>query len=164
MPGARVPHSRRWPASGRWLCVSFADFDLQRDVLPGLLAQRAAPAVAGAPGGGADILENYDSLRVLNFERNGNIIYTYKDDKGSVFFGLYDCQTRQNEHLYTFETDLQVISCSINSERTLLAVSLVQTTKEGRRNELQPGNEIILFSVHWEIKIYWTVKSNFTYF
>ncbi|XP_064145972.1 gamma-secretase-activating protein isoform X2 [Loxodonta africana] len=141
-----------------------ADFDLQRDVLPGLLAQRAAPAVAGAPGGGADILENYDSLRVLNFERNGNIIYTYKDDKGSVFFGLYDCQTRQNEHLYTFETDLQVISCSINSERTLLAVSLVQTTKEGRRNELQPGSKCLtlLVEIHPinNVKVLKAVDSN----
>uniref|UniRef100_G3SKK1 Gamma-secretase activating protein n=1 Tax=Gorilla gorilla gorilla TaxID=9595 RepID=G3SKK1_GORGO len=44
------------------------------------------------------VLENdYESLRVLNVERNGNIIYTYKDDKGNVVFGLYDCQTRQNE-------------------------------------------------------------------
>uniref|UniRef100_A0A8C4MGH2 Gamma-secretase activating protein n=1 Tax=Equus asinus asinus TaxID=83772 RepID=A0A8C4MGH2_EQUAS len=91
------------------------------------------------------ILENnYESLRVLNVERNGNIIYTYKDDKGNVFFGLFDCHTRQNEHLYTFEKDLQVVSCSVNRERTLLAASLVQSTKEGRRNELQPGNEMIL--------------------
>ncbi|KAG8508433.1 Gamma-secretase-activating protein, partial [Galemys pyrenaicus] len=42
------------------------------------------------------------------------------DNKGNVFFGLYDRQTRQNEHLYTFEKDCQVVSCSVNSERTLL--------------------------------------------
>ncbi|KAM9216577.1 gamma-secretase-activating protein isoform 1-T1 [Dugong dugon] len=124
-----------------------ADFDLQKDVLPGLLAKGAVPAVAGARGGGVGILENYDSLRVLNIERNGNIIYTYKDDKGNVFFGLYDCQTRQNEHLYTFETDFQVVSCSVNSERTLLAVSLVQATKEGRRNEHQPESKCLTLLV-----------------
>uniref|UniRef100_A0A3Q2HY48 Gamma-secretase activating protein n=1 Tax=Equus caballus TaxID=9796 RepID=A0A3Q2HY48_HORSE len=119
-----------------------ADFDLRKDVLPGL---RAA---AGARGGGAGILENnYESLRVLNVERNGNIIYTYKDDKGNVFFGLFDCHTRQNEHLYTFEKDLQVVSCSVNRERTLLAASLVQSTKEGRRNELQPGSKCLTLLV-----------------
>ncbi|XP_032944604.1 gamma-secretase-activating protein isoform X2 [Rhinolophus ferrumequinum] len=90
---------------------------------------------------------NYESLRVLNVERNGNIIYTYKDNKGNVFFGLYDCQIRQNEHLYTFEKDLQVVSGSVNSERTLLAASLVQSTKEGRKNELQPGSKCLTLLV-----------------
>lgn len=37
-----------------------------------------------------------------------------------------------------------------------LAASLVQAAKEGRRNELQPGNEITVFSTYWEMKIYWT--------
>ncbi|XP_037018128.2 gamma-secretase-activating protein isoform X1 [Artibeus jamaicensis] len=120
------------------------DFDLRKDALPWLRAQRAARTGAGAPGGCAGVLENnYESLQVLNVERNGNIIYTYKDDKGNVFFGLYDCQTRQNEHLYTFEKDLEVVSCSVNSERTLLAASLVQSTKEGRKNELQPGSKCL---------------------
>ncbi|KAF6301713.1 gamma-secretase activating protein [Rhinolophus ferrumequinum] len=125
-----------------------ADFDLRKDVLPWLRAQRAASAGAGARGGGAGIFENnYESLRVLNVERNGNIIYTYKDNKGNVFFGLYDCQIRQNEHLYTFEKDLQVVSGSVNSERTLLAASLVQSTKEGRKNELQPGSKCLTLLV-----------------
>uniref|UniRef100_A0A8C8ZVA6 Gamma-secretase activating protein n=1 Tax=Prolemur simus TaxID=1328070 RepID=A0A8C8ZVA6_PROSS len=128
-----------------------ADFDLGKDVLPRLRAQRALSEAAGARGCGAgagDVLENnYESLRVLNVERNGNIIYTYKGDKGNIFFGLYDCQTRQNEHLYTFEKDLQVVSCSVNSERTLLAASLVQSTKEGRRNELQPGSKCLTLLV-----------------
>ncbi|XP_025234524.1 gamma-secretase-activating protein isoform X2 [Theropithecus gelada] len=125
-----------------------ADFDLGKDVLPWLRAQRAASEASGAGSGGADVLENdYESLRVLNVERNGNIIYTYKDDKGNVIFGLYDCQTRQNELLYTFEKDLQVFSCSVNSERTLLAASLVQSTKEGKRNELQPGSKCLTLLV-----------------
>ncbi|XP_054548481.1 gamma-secretase-activating protein isoform X2 [Talpa occidentalis] len=113
------------------------DFDLCKDVLPWLQARRAAQE----PGGGcAGVLEkNYESLHIVNVERNGNIIYTYKENKGNVFFGLYDCQTRQNEYLYTFEKDCQVVSCSVNNERTLLAASLVQSTKEGRWNELQPG-------------------------
>ncbi|XP_030788442.1 gamma-secretase-activating protein isoform X1 [Rhinopithecus roxellana] len=125
-----------------------ADFDLGKDVLPWLRAQRAASEASGAGSGGADVLENdYESLHVLNVERNGNIIYTYKDDKGNVIFGLYDCQTRQNELLYIFEKDLQVFSCSVNSERTLLAASLVQSTKEGKRNELQPGSKCLTLLV-----------------
>eukprot|EP00074_Homo_sapiens_P091170 XP_016867832.1 gamma-secretase-activating protein isoform X2 [Homo sapiens] len=125
-----------------------ADFDLGKDVLPWLRAQRAVSEASGAGSGGADVLENdYESLHVLNVERNGNIIYTYKDDKGNVVFGLYDCQTRQNELLYTFEKDLQVFSCSVNSERTLLAASLVQSTKEGKRNELQPGSKCLTLLV-----------------
>uniref|UniRef100_A0A8C8W785 Gamma-secretase activating protein n=1 Tax=Peromyscus maniculatus bairdii TaxID=230844 RepID=A0A8C8W785_PERMB len=88
-----------------------------------------------------------ESLRVLNIERNGNIIYTYKDNKGNAVFGLYDCQTRQNEHLYTFEKDMQAVSCSVNSERTLLAASFIQYTKEGVRNELQPGSKCLTLLV-----------------
>ncbi|XP_062955510.1 gamma-secretase-activating protein isoform X2 [Cynocephalus volans] len=107
-----------------------ADFDLRKDVLPWLRAQQAVSAATGAAGGGgADVLENnYESLHVLNVERNGNIIYTYK-------------------HLYAFEKDLQVVSCSVNSERTLLAASLVQSTKEGRKNELQPGSKCLTLLV-----------------
>ncbi|XP_029418219.1 gamma-secretase-activating protein isoform X5 [Nannospalax galili] len=115
-------------------------FDLQVDVLRWLRA--------GTEGRGEGVLEpNYESLHVLNVERNGNIIYTYKDDKGNVIFGLHDCRTRQNEHLYTFEKDLQAVSCSVNSERTLLAASLVQYTKEGVRNELQPGSKCLTLLV-----------------
>uniref|UniRef100_A0A8C6EWC1 Gamma-secretase activating protein n=1 Tax=Marmota marmota marmota TaxID=9994 RepID=A0A8C6EWC1_MARMA len=90
---------------------------------------------------------NYESLRVLNVERNGNIIYNYKDDERNIVFGLYDCQTRKNQHLYTFEKDLQVVSCSVNREKTLLAASLVKSTEEGRRNELQPGSKCLTLLV-----------------
>ncbi|XP_049498798.1 gamma-secretase-activating protein isoform X8 [Panthera uncia] len=125
-----------------------SDFDLRKDVLPWLRAQRVASAAAGARGGGPGVLENnYESLHILNVERNGNVIYTYKDNKGNVFFGLYDSQTRQNEHLYTFEKDLHVVSCSVNSDRTLLAASLVHSTKEGRKNELQPGSKCLTLLV-----------------
>nr|XP_025146845.1 gamma-secretase-activating protein isoform X4 [Bubalus bubalis] len=125
-----------------------ADFDLEKDVLPWLRVQLAASAAAGARGGGPGVLENnYECLRVLNVERNRNIIYTYKDNKGNVFFGLYDYQTKQNEHLYTFEKDLQVVSCSVNKEKTLLATSLVQAAKEGRSNELQPGSKCLTLLV-----------------
>ncbi|PNI21962.1 GSAP isoform 8 [Pan troglodytes] len=59
-----------------------ADFDLGKDVLPWLRAQRAVSEASGAGSGGAGVLENdYESLHVLNVERNGNIIYTYKKSR-----------------------------------------------------------------------------------
>jgi len=78
---------------------------------------------------------------------NKYLVNFFKDDKGNVVFGLYDCRTRQNEHLYTFEKDLHVVSCSVNSERTLLAASLVHFTKERRKNELQPGSKCLTLLV-----------------
>ncbi|XP_076788250.1 gamma-secretase-activating protein isoform X5 [Arvicanthis niloticus] len=119
-------------------------FNVLADVLPSLLAQ----AETVDEGEGAGVLETtYGSLHVLNIERNGNIIYTYKDNKGNAVFGLYDCQTKQNKHLYTFEKDMQAVSCSVNSERTLLAASFIQYTKEGVRNELQTGSKCLTLLV-----------------
>ncbi|KFP54987.1 Gamma-secretase-activating protein, partial [Cathartes aura] len=54
----------------------------------------------------------------------------------NTHIGLYDLQTKQNEHLYMFERDLRIISCSVNNERTLLAVSFRQYTEEDRVSRL----------------------------
>ncbi|NXW67771.1 GSAP protein, partial [Hirundo rustica] len=54
----------------------------------------------------------------------------------NTHIGLYDLQTKQNEHLYMFEKNLHVISCSINNEKTLLAVSFCQYTEEERASQL----------------------------
>ncbi|NXB78584.1 GSAP protein, partial [Donacobius atricapilla] len=54
----------------------------------------------------------------------------------NTHIGLYDLQTKQNEHLYVFEKNLHIISCSINNERTLLAVSFCQYTEEERASQL----------------------------
>lgn len=116
-------------------------FDVLADVLPSLLVQ-AATADEGDEGAETTL----GSLRVLNIERNGDIIYTYKDNKGNAVFGIFDCQTRENEHLYTFEKDMQAVSCSVNSERTVLAASFIQYT-EGVRSELQPGSKCLTLLV-----------------
>ncbi|KAM8821391.1 gamma-secretase-activating protein [Eudromia elegans] len=105
-----------------------ADFELRRDVAPWL----AARGWAASP----DTSENSSALHVVNIERNGKIIYTWKGNQRSTHIGLYDRQTKQNEHLYMFERDLHVISCSVNSERTLLAVSFQQYTEEERVSQL----------------------------
>ncbi|NXN08511.1 GSAP protein, partial [Indicator maculatus] len=54
----------------------------------------------------------------------------------NTHIGLYDLHTKQNEHLYMFERDLHIISCSVNNERTLLAVSFRQYTEEERVSQL----------------------------
>nr|XP_047924377.1 gamma-secretase-activating protein isoform X5 [Anser cygnoides] len=80
--------------------------------------------------------ENSSALYVVNVERNGKIIYTWKGNQRDTHIGLYDLQTKENEHLYMFERDLRIISCSVNSERTLLAVSFRQYTEEERVSQL----------------------------
>ncbi|NXU54669.1 GSAP protein, partial [Turnix velox] len=76
------------------------------------------------------------ALYVVNVERNGKIIYTWKGNERNTHIGLYDLQTKQNEHLYMFERDLHIISCSVNNERTLLAVSFCQYKEEERVSQL----------------------------
>ncbi|OXB72402.1 UNVERIFIED_CONTAM: hypothetical protein H355_010256 [Colinus virginianus] len=103
-----------------------AEFDLQRDVVPWLAAR----------GWALDTSENSSALYIVNVERNGKIIYTWKGNQRNTHIGLYDLQTKENEHLYMFEKDLRIISCSVNSERTLLAVSFRQYTEEERVTQL----------------------------
>nr|XP_028602419.1 gamma-secretase-activating protein isoform X1 [Podarcis muralis] len=111
-----------------------AHFDPQRDVGPWLSEQAALLGDADA-----DILgNNLETLRTVNVERNGNIIYTWKGNQAHTCIGLYEPSSQKNQHLYTFEKDLHMISCSVNSEKTLLAVSFLQSTTEERTNLLFP--------------------------
>ncbi|XP_061875434.1 gamma-secretase-activating protein isoform X1 [Colius striatus] len=104
------------------------EFDLQKDVGPWLAARGWAAALGTS--------ENLSSLYIVNIERNGKVIYTWKGNQRNTHIGLYDLQTKQNEHLYMFERDLHIISCSVNNERTLLAVSFRQYTEEERVSRL----------------------------
>ncbi|XP_006137588.2 gamma-secretase-activating protein isoform X2 [Pelodiscus sinensis] len=121
-----------------------AEFDLQSDVVPWLLAQGPAAAL--------DTFEkSAATLYTVNVERNGKIIYTWKGSGRNTCIGLYDPLNKHNEHLYTFEKDLHIISCSINNEKTLLAVSFLQSTKEERVNHLlQPVSKCLalLIEIH----------------
>uniref|UniRef100_A0A8C4VQS0 Uncharacterized protein n=1 Tax=Gopherus evgoodei TaxID=1825980 RepID=A0A8C4VQS0_9SAUR len=89
-----------------------------------------------------NVYVNLDKLIVISFNFQGS---------GSTYIGLYDPLNKQNEHLYTFEKDLHIISCSINNEKTLLAVSFLQSTKEERVNQLlQPVSKCLtlLIEIH----------------
>uniref|UniRef100_A0A8C6ZWF4 Uncharacterized protein n=1 Tax=Nothoprocta perdicaria TaxID=30464 RepID=A0A8C6ZWF4_NOTPE len=80
----------------------------------------------------SDTSENSSALYVVNVERNGKIIYTWKVSKPQNLI-----KTRQEYSLtYTTSIDLHIISCSVNSERTLLAVSFRQYTEEERVSRL----------------------------
>uniref|UniRef100_A0A8C8VJ50 Gamma-secretase activating protein n=1 Tax=Pelusios castaneus TaxID=367368 RepID=A0A8C8VJ50_9SAUR len=121
-----------------------AEFEPQSDVVPWLLSQTPAAAL--------DTFEKSSTtLYIVNVERNGKIIYTWKGSGGNTCIGLYDPLNKENEHLYTFEKDLHIISCSINNEKTLLAVSFLQSTKEERVNHLlQPVSKCLtlLIEIH----------------
>ncbi|XP_051661022.1 gamma-secretase-activating protein isoform X3 [Manacus candei] len=104
------------------------EFELRRDVVPWLAAQGWAAAL--------DTSENSSALYIVNVERNGKIIYTWKGSQRNTHIGLYDLQSKQNEHLYTFEKDLHIISCSVNNERTLLAVSFHHYTEDETASQL----------------------------
>ncbi|XP_029471565.1 gamma-secretase-activating protein isoform X2 [Rhinatrema bivittatum] len=99
-----------------------AAFDLRRDVLPWL-----------RPPEGNDVFEKIsETLHIINVERSRTVLYTWKV-------------------LYTFEKDLQIISCSINHERTLLAVSYFQSAKgEGVNEPLRPVSRCLtlLIEIH----------------
>uniref|UniRef100_A0A663LSA0 Uncharacterized protein n=1 Tax=Athene cunicularia TaxID=194338 RepID=A0A663LSA0_ATHCN len=64
------------------------------------------------------------------------ICFHPQGNQRNTHIGSYDLQTKQNEHLYMFERDLHIISCSVNNERTLLAVSFRQYTEEERVSQL----------------------------
>ncbi|KAJ7329554.1 hypothetical protein JRQ81_015728 [Phrynocephalus forsythii] len=128
-----------------------AQFDPQRDVAPWL--SESAAGGGGAPGDArADTSGNdLKTLQTINVERNGNIVYTWKGTQGHTYIGLYDPSSQENQCIYTFEKDLHVLSCSVNNEKTLLAISFLQSAKEERINLLfQPVSKCLtlLIEIH----------------
>ncbi|MED6244237.1 hypothetical protein ATANTOWER_000460 [Ataeniobius toweri] len=71
--------------------------------------------------------------RILNTERDGSVLYSWKGATGTTRIGKYDPYTKQNKLLYTFDKQVCVSSCSLNKEETLLAVSLAQNTSAQQR-------------------------------
>ncbi|KAM9313242.1 gamma-secretase-activating protein [Gastrophryne carolinensis] len=90
-----------------------ATFNLHRDVMPWLLAQ-------GAPD---NVVRSSRTLKIVNVEQNGNVLYTWKGLEGVTSIGLYDPLAKQNELLYSIDRDVGIISCSVNNDKTLLALS-----------------------------------------
>ncbi|XP_058045991.1 gamma-secretase-activating protein isoform X2 [Ahaetulla prasina] len=131
------------------LCKLSARFDPSRDVGP-WLAERAAAAAAEREGN-ADAWGNHsETPHIINVERNGNVLYTWKGPQEYTNVGLYDDDNKKNQHLYTFEKDLRVISCSINHDKTLLAISFLQTSQEEKKFLFQtvPKCLTLLIEIH----------------
>ncbi|XP_027128268.1 gamma-secretase-activating protein [Larimichthys crocea] len=97
-------------------------FDLHRDVACDLLRKEASVCRVQEYSGAVD-------TRILNIERDGGILFSWKGATGTTRIGKYDPNTKQNKLLYTFDKQVCVSSCSLNKEETLLAVSLAQNTR-----------------------------------
>ncbi|XP_037098454.1 gamma-secretase-activating protein isoform X2 [Syngnathus acus] len=96
-------------------------FDLRRDVEADIRRKEATVCRVKDYSGAVEIL-------ILNTERDGCILYSWKGSTGTTRVGKYDSSTKQNKLLYTFDKQVYVSSCSLNKEETLLAVSLAQNT------------------------------------
>ncbi|KAG7455825.1 hypothetical protein MATL_G00245190 [Megalops atlanticus] len=120
-----------------------ATFDLQKDVIPHILRKDDSARGVKDPCS----LSEAD-VRVINVEKDGGVLYSWKGPAGSTRIGKYDPGTKQNKVLYTFDKEVFVSSCSLNKEETLLAVSLSQKSK--REDRLVPVSKCktLLIEIH----------------
>ncbi|XP_067915339.1 gamma-secretase-activating protein isoform X2 [Heterodontus francisci] len=102
-------------------------FDIENDVVPWLLKCRLTPLNENDESTSPSRTE----LQIVNVEKDGSVLYTWKDKKGATCIGLYDLHNKQNKLLYVFDREVSLISCSVNIGRTLLAVSILQFTGGG---------------------------------
>ncbi|XP_038833446.1 gamma-secretase-activating protein isoform X6 [Salvelinus namaycush] len=118
-----------------------ATFDLQQDVVSSIFKKEATVGRIKEYSGIVD-------TRILNIERDGGVLYSWKGTTGTTRIGKYDPNTRQNKLLYTFDKQVCVSSCSLNKEETLLAVSLAQRTRTEER--LRPVSKCLtlLIEIH----------------
>ncbi|XP_073508386.1 gamma-secretase-activating protein [Phyllobates terribilis] len=117
-------------------------FNLFRDVLPWVSTQ-------GSPV--SETLEKTSrTLRITNIERDGNVLYTWKGVEGFTGIGLYDPLAKQNEMLYSFDSEVNIISTSVNSEKTLLALSYFHPSCEVHSRLLSPVSRYLALLI--EIK------------
>ncbi|XP_061770290.1 gamma-secretase-activating protein isoform X2 [Nerophis ophidion] len=105
--------------------------DFRRDVEAHVLQKEAAVCGMKDYCGALDIL-------IINIERDGGILYSWKGWTGTTRVGKYDSATKQNKLLYTFDRQVCVSSCSLNKEETLLAVSLAHNNSG--EETLKPSN------------------------
>ncbi|XP_026219496.1 gamma-secretase-activating protein [Anabas testudineus] len=101
-------------------------FDLHRDVVSDILRKEALVCRVKEYSSAVD-------ARILNIERDGVILYSWKGATETTRIGKYDSNSKQNKLLYSFDKQVCVSSCSLNKEETLLAVSLAQNTTGGER-------------------------------
>ncbi|KAM9402698.1 gamma-secretase-activating protein isoform 5-T6 [Salvelinus alpinus] len=118
-----------------------ATFDLQQDVVSSIFKKEATVGRIKEYSGIVD-------TRILNIERDGGVLYSWKGATGTTRIGKYDPNTRQNKLLYTFDKQVCVSSCSLNKEETLLAVSLAQRTRTEERLRSVSKCLTLLIEIH----------------
>ncbi|KAG9489978.1 hypothetical protein GDO78_005737 [Eleutherodactylus coqui] len=116
-------------------------FDLQRDVLPWVSA-------LGSPV--SDTVEKSSrTLRIINVERGGNVLYTWKGVEGFTSVGLYDPLAKTNEKLYSIDNEVNILSASVNSGKTLLVSRYLALVME-----IKPINNVkVLKAVDCSIRV-----------
>ncbi|XP_028809724.1 gamma-secretase-activating protein [Denticeps clupeoides] len=116
-------------------------FDPRRDVFSGILEKEGHARTPEETAGAVD-------PRILNVERDGRVLYSWRGATGTTRVGKYDPQSKQNKLLYTFDKQVSVSSCSLNKEETLLAISLAQHTSCEER--LKPVSKCLtlLIEIH----------------
>ncbi|XP_069834184.1 gamma-secretase-activating protein isoform X2 [Dendropsophus ebraccatus] len=70
--------------------------------------------------------------------------------EGFTSIGLYDPLAKKNEMLYSFESEVNIISASMNNEKTLLALSYYHTTYETQSRHSSPVSRYLALLI--EIK------------
>ncbi|KPP63709.1 hypothetical protein Z043_118010 [Scleropages formosus] len=84
-------------------------FDLQKDVFAHILRKDDRTDSVKAA-----------EARILNAERDGGVLYSWKEASGITRIGKYDRNTKQHKLLYTFDEEVFISSCSLNKEENLL--------------------------------------------
>ncbi|XP_036432647.1 gamma-secretase-activating protein isoform X1 [Colossoma macropomum] len=117
-------------------------FDIQTDIISSIIAKEETVRRSKDCAGVAD-------TRILNVEKDGGIVYSWRGASGTTRVGKYDPHTKQNKLLYTFDKQVCISSCSLNKEETLLAVSLTQST-QGREESYKPASKCLtlLIEIH----------------
>ncbi|KAM3924767.1 gamma-secretase-activating protein [Leptodactylus fuscus] len=117
-------------------------FNLHRDVLPWVSTQESP------------VSETLDrssrTLRIINVERDGNVLYTWKGVEGLTSVGIYDPGSKQNKLLYSFDHEVNIVSASVNNEKTLLALSYCHPIHESQSQLLSPVSRYLALLI--EIK------------
>ncbi|KAG9339119.1 hypothetical protein JZ751_024150 [Albula glossodonta] len=118
-------------------------FDLQKDVISHILRKDDSARQTKEPVPSAK-----PDARIINVEKDGGVLYSWKGFLGNTRIGKYDPNSKQNKLLYSFDKEVFVSSCSINKEETLLAVSLSQRSKREDRLESVSKCKTLLIEIH----------------
>ncbi|KAK3579419.1 hypothetical protein CHS0354_029728 [Potamilus streckersoni] len=119
-----------------------------RESIENFLLQRRAELKLPSP------LKREYSIRVLNQEKDGCLLYTWDEitawsqSVNVTHFGQYDPDTQRHQVLYIYNQCVHVVSASINQQRTLLAFTTYDKNGEvGRTVDVSKRSSKGIYSV-----------------